>query len=61
MLPFLVAKETTKSFRNEERKAELRMMREFPDKLIREGKAREFLVKHGFVKPSGGLTKRYGG
>jgi hypothetical protein len=47
--------------RNEERKAEIRIIREFAEKLIREGKAREFLVENGFVKQTGGLTKRYGG
>jgi hypothetical protein len=37
------------------------LSRDFADKLIREGKAKEFLVEHGFVKQTGGLTKRYGG
>ncbi len=37
------------------------MIRDFADKLIKDGKAKEFLVEHGFVKPNGGLTKRYGG
>lgn len=47
--------------RNEERKAEIRIIRDFVDKLISEGKAKAFLVEHGFVKQTGGLTKRYGG
>lgn len=47
--------------RNEERKVELRIIREFADKLIREGKAKEFLVEHGFHTRAGKLTKRYGG
>jgi|LakMenEpi03Aug12_release.lakeMendotaPanAssembly.Ray.scaffolds.fasta_scaffold3488040_1 hypothetical protein len=60
-LPSSVAKKLTKNPRHEERKAELRIIRGFADKLIREGRAKEFLVEHGFVKQTGGLTKRYGG
>lgn len=56
-----VPKKLTKNPRHEERKAELRIIRGFADKLIREGRAREFLVEHGFHTPSGKLTKRYGG
>jgi hypothetical protein len=56
-----VSKKLTKNPRHEERKAELRIIRDFADKLIRDGKAREFLVEHGFHTPSGKLTKRYGG
>lgn len=59
--PWVVPKETVKNPRTEERKAELRVIRDFADKLIREGRAREFLVEHGFHTPSGKLTKRYGG
>jgi len=58
---FVVSKKLTKNPRHEERKAELRIIRGFADKLIREGRAKEFLVEHGFVKQTGGLTKRYGG
>ncbi len=54
-------KEKLNNPRSEERKAELRIIREFADKLIREGKAKEFLVEHGFHTPGGKLTKRYGG
>ena len=57
----LVSKKLSKNPRHEERKAEIRIVREFADKLIREGKAKEFLVEHGFVRQTGGLTKRYGG
>lgn len=56
-----VPKEKSNNPRSEERKAEIRIVREFADKLIREGKAREFLVEHGFHTPGGKLTKRYGG
>ncbi len=59
--PSAVPKEIIKNPRTEDRKAELRIIRDFADKLIREGKAKEFLVEHGFVKQNGGLTKRYGG
>ena len=61
MLDFHVAMPKPSNTRDEERKAEIRIIREFVDKLIREGKAREFLVENGFVKQTGGLTKRYGG
>jgi len=61
MLVFPVPMPKSSNTRVEERKAEVRMIREFADKLIREGKAREFLVENGFVKRTGGLTKRYGG
>ena len=60
MLDFCVPKPKSSNTRSEERKAEVRMIREFADKLIREGKAKEFLVENGFVKQTGGLTKRYG-
>jgi hypothetical protein len=56
-----VPKQSTKNPRHEERKAEIQIIRDFADKLIREGRAKEFLVEHGFVKQNGGLTKRYGG
>jgi hypothetical protein len=56
-----VPKEKRSNPRNDDRKAEIRIIRDFAGKLIREGKAKEFLVQHGFVKHSGGLTKRYGG
>jgi hypothetical protein len=56
-----VAKKLTKNPRHEERKAELRIIRGFADKLIREGRAKDFLVEHGFHTPDGKLTKRYGG
>ncbi len=46
---------------NARRKEETRMIRDFIGTLVKEGKAKEFLVEHGFVKESGGLTKRYGG
>ncbi len=58
---FPVSKEKSNNPRNDDRKAELRIIRDFADTLIREGKAKEFLVEHGFVKQTGGLTKRYGG
>lgn len=58
---FRVSKKSTKNPRHEERKAEIQIIRDFADKLIREGRAKEFLVEHGFVKQNGGLTKRYGG
>lgn len=61
MLACCVPKPKPSSNRNEERKAEVRVIREFADQLIRDGKAKEFLVKHGFHTPSGKLTKRYGG
>lgn len=54
-------KKARKNPRHEERKAEIQIVRDFADKLIREGRAKEFLVEHGFVKQNGGLTKRYGG
>lgn len=54
-------KERSKNPRTEDRKAELRIIRGFADKLIREGRAKEFLVEHGFHTPDGKLTKRYGG
>jgi hypothetical protein len=57
----LVSKKLTKNPRHEERKAELRIIRGFADKLIREGRAKDFLVEHGFHTPDGKLTKRYGG
>lgn len=60
-LPPLGPKEKSNNPRNEDRKAEIRIIRDFEDKLIREGKAKEFLVEHGFVKQTGGLTKSYGG
>lgn len=56
-----VSKEKSNNPRNDDRKAEIRIIHDFVDKLIREGKAKEFLVEHGFVKQTGGLTKRYGG
>jgi hypothetical protein len=56
-----VPKEKANNPRNDDRKAEIRIIRDFADKLIREGRAKEFLVEHGFVKRTGGLTKRYGG
>lgn len=31
------------------------------NKLVSEGKAKSFLVEHGFVTPTGKLPKRYGG
>lgn len=61
MLGFFMPKPKSSNTRNEERKAEIRIIREFADRLIREGKAKEFLVENGFVKQTGGLTKRYGG
>jgi hypothetical protein len=61
MLVFPVPTSKTSNPRNEERKAELRIIREFADKLIREGKAKDFLVEHGFHTRGGKLTKRYGG
>jgi hypothetical protein len=61
VLFFPVFKEKSNNPRNDDRKAELRIIRDFADTLIREGKAKEFLVEHGFVKQTGGLTKRYGG
>jgi hypothetical protein len=36
-------------------------MREHTAKLIKNGEARQFLIKHGFATKSGKLTKRYGG
>lgn len=56
-----VPKVKSNNLRNVDRKAEIQIIRDFADRLIREGKAKEFLVQHGFVKQSGGLTKRYGG
>lgn len=56
-----VPKEKSSNPRNDDRKAEIRIIRDFADKLIREGKAKEFLVQHGFHTPGGKLTKRYGG
>jgi len=56
-----VSKKLTKNPRHEERKTELRIIRGFADKLIREGRAKEFLIEHGFHTPGGKLTKRYGG
>ena len=46
---------------NVRRREETRMIRDFVGTLVKDGKAKEFLVEHGFVKKSGGLTKRYGG
>lgn len=43
------------------RKEEERIIRDFAAKLIKSGKAEEFLIEHGFVRKTGGLTKRYGG
>ena len=56
-----VSKEKSSNSRNDDRKAEIRIIRDFADKLIREGKAKEFLIQHGFHTPGGKLTKRYGG
>ena len=56
-----VAKTKTNLSQNEKRMKESRMFRQFVEELIKDGKAKEFLVEHGFVKPNGGLTKRYGG
>jgi hypothetical protein len=56
-----VPKTKSTNQRSEDRKQEARMIRDFADKLIREGKAKDFLVEHGFHTPSGKLTKRYGG
>lgn len=56
-----VSKEKPKNPRNDDRKAEARKINEFVGRLIEEGKAKEFLVEHGFVTPAGRLTKRYGG
>lgn len=61
VLCFAVPKEKSRNPRNEDRKAEIRIIRDFADKLIREGKAKDFLVEHGFHTPGGKLTKRYGG
>jgi hypothetical protein len=47
--------------KNAQRKEESRIIRDFIGTLIKDGKAKEFLVEHGFAKKSGGLTKRYGG
>lgn len=44
-----------------DRQAEMRRMQEFVDGLIARGEAKAFLVKHGFITPSGKPTKRYGG
>ncbi|MCH7224540.1 hypothetical protein [Haloferula sp. A504] len=44
-----------------DRKAEAEAIRLFAARLIEEGKAREFLVEHGFLTPTGRLPKRYGG
>ena len=58
----LVAKEKTTSPRKLiDRKAEARRIGEFVGRLVEEGNAKAFLVQHGFVTPSGRLTKRYGG
>jgi len=56
-----VAKEKSNNSRSDDRKAEARKITAFVGRLIQEGKAKEFLVEHGFVKQTGGLTKRYGG
>lgn len=40
---------------------EAKLMREHTAKLIKNGEARQFLIKHGFATKSGKLTKRYGG
>ncbi len=48
-----VPKVKSNNLRNVDRKAEIQIIRDFADKLIREGKAMEFLVQHGFVKQSG--------
>jgi hypothetical protein len=56
-----VPRKNSTTTRNADRKAEIQAIREFAEKLIRDGKAKQFLVDHGFVKQSGGLTKRYGG
>ncbi len=58
---FPVPKTKSTNQRSEDRKQEARMIRDFADKLIREGKAKDFLVEHGFHTPGGKLTKRYGG
>jgi hypothetical protein len=44
-----------------DRKAEAEAIRLFVGRLIEEGKAKEFLVEHGFLTPGGRLPKRYGG
>ena len=56
-----VPKAKSKNPRSDDRKAEIRIIRDLADKLIREGKAKEFLVEHGFHTAGGKLTKRYGG
>ena len=47
--------------RTPDHQSEMLKVREYVDRMIQRGEAKEFLVKHGFVTPSGKLTKRYGG
>jgi len=56
-----VPKEKTTRPRKPDRKAEARKIGEFVGRLIEDGNAKTFLVEHGFVTPTGRLTKRYGG
>jgi len=47
--------------RTPDHQSEMLKVREYVDRMIQRGEAKEFLVKHGFVTPSGKLTKRNGG
>ena len=56
-----VAKTKEQKHPENDRKAEAEAIRLFVSRLIEEGKAKEFLVEHGFLTPAGRLPKRYGG
>jgi hypothetical protein len=47
--------------RHSERRIEMKEMHACVERLIESGEAKSFLVKNGFVTPSGKLTRRYGG
>ncbi len=56
-----MAKAPTKNARNSGLKAETEKIRALAKRLIQEGKAKAFLIEHGFATKGGRLTKRYGG
>lgn len=60
-VPLSVAEAKEKNRPQNDRKAEAEAIRLFVARLIEQGKAKDFLVDHGFLTPTGRLPKRYGG
>lgn len=56
-----VADTKEKNRQQNDRKAEAESIQLFAARLIEQGKAKDFLVDHGFLTPTGRLPKRYGG